>query len=149
MNMASTLKLLSVGFTGSRQGLTIRQFQSLRLMLLALREAGSVEFHHGDCLGADQKAHYLAKTLGFRVVLHPPSNPRARAWCVADEFRDPLPYLDRNQAIVDECRVLVAAPRQKKETLRSGTWSTVRRARSAGIPVWFVWPDGTTKKETR
>src|SRR5215472_6419116 len=118
-----TDKPLSVGFTGTRHGLTIRQFQSLRRLLMVMRDAGGVEFHHGDCLGADQKAHYLAKTLGFRVVLHPPSNPRARAWCVADESRPPLPYLVRNQVIVDECRVLVAAPRQATETLRSGTWS--------------------------
>jgi hypothetical protein len=41
----------------------------------------------------------------------------------------------------------VAAPRTPIETLRSGTWATVRYARAYGRPVWIVLPDGSVRVE--
>lgn len=38
--------------------------------------------------------------------------------------------------------VLVAAPRQDRMILRSGTWATVRYAHLALTPVLLVLPDG-------
>lgn len=54
-----------------------------------------------------------------------------------------IPYLQRNKVIVDRCGVLVAAPGEAQEQLRSGTWSTIRYARRVGRPVIMVLPDGT------
>jgi hypothetical protein len=98
---------------------------------------GVTELHHGDCVGWDKQAHDAAKAMGIRTVAHPPSNPSMRAYCEADDVRAPLPYLDRNKAIVAACDRLVAAPDRPEET-RSGTWSTVRHARREGVKGWVL-----------
>jgi hypothetical protein len=33
------------------------------------------------------------------------------------------------------------------ENRRSGTWSTVRRARERGIPICIIWPNGNVERE--
>lgn len=40
-------------------------------------------------------------------------------------------YMDRNDALVAACDLLLAYPRTDREQLRSGTWATIRRARKA------------------
>ena len=113
----------------------------------------AAEFHHGDCVGSDEEAHeavlLLSKNLTCTVktILHPPIVNSKRAYCFADETRDPLPYLNRNQAIVDNVDVLIATPAESKEILRSGTWSTIRRARKQSKPIFIINPDGTITEE--
>lgn len=127
--------MMQLGFTGTSKGITDRQHR-----LLAKEIAKCDVFHHGDCIGADAQAHDIARAYGAYIILHPPDNGRARAFCIPDEERAPLPYLDRNQAIVDECDYLVACPKLMHEEQRSGTWATVRRARKAGKKVVVLWP---------
>jgi hypothetical protein len=110
---------------------------------------GLGKLHHGKCRGADAEAHAISRSIDpeIKIVTHPPENTTYVAEeCVGDEERDPLPYLERNKAIVDECEVLVAAPEQNHEIVRSGTWSTVRYARKQGKPVVIILPLGATKK---
>ena len=135
---------MRVGFTGTGKGMTVRQKVGVREAFVAL---GATTLHHGDCIGADAQAHAIARELGLRVVTHPgikkagaPVNHPARAFCDADEVRPVKPFPDRNTDIVLETAALVAAPRQKFEVQRSGTWMTVRRARKFGRPVKIVWP---------
>ena len=66
---------------------------------------------------------------------------------MSDEVRDPLPYLERNRAIVDACDILIACPKGMQEEQRSGTWATVRYARRRDRPIVIVWPDGTVTRE--
>jgi hypothetical protein len=123
-----------VGFTGTRLGTTYEQAVWLQERLMTL---GTTELHHGDCVGADDMVHDLARWLGVRIVIHPPDDDHYRAFCEAiegDEVLDPKPYLDRNHDIVDVCDVLLALP-DGPERLRSGTWSTVRYARRIGKRV--------------
>ena len=129
-----------IGFTGTQDGMTRAQIVALRRILS--RTGGW--FHHGDCVGADAEAHEIAAYLeGYRIILHPPSDPKKRAWCKgAHETRNEKPYLQRNRDLVDETDVLIAAPKDKQERLRSGTWSTVRYARKTGKSVYMIFPDG-------
>jgi hypothetical protein len=53
------------------------------------------------------------------------------------------PYLVRNHEIVDDSQVLIAAPKEFTEQLRSGTWATIRYARKIGRTVRIVFPDGS------
>lgn len=131
-----------IGFTGTRRGMTKAQRSTLGVILFDQHE--SREFHHGDCIGADEEAHGLARAFGFRIVLHPPSDPRKRAYCEADTTRTPAEYLARNRCIVDECGLLVATPKQYADEVRSGTWSTVRYAQRIGRDVIVILPDGRT-----
>jgi hypothetical protein len=43
--------------------------------------------------------------------------------------------LARNTCIVLNCEHLIAAPKEDSEVLRSGTWSTIRRARKEHKPL--------------
>lgn len=116
-------------------------------------QPGTVEFHHGDCVGADAQAHQLVRSLyadpeeGWFVVTHPPTDPKARAWCGVVEYDGPgdqlfpKPYLERNHAIVDATDCLIACP-DGPERERSGTWATVRYARRRGKRVVVIMPDG-------
>lgn len=146
-----------VGFTGTQQGLWLPQYQALQTLLTEL-EPG--QFHHGDCIGADEQAHYfvLIWLRQCRIEIHPPQKEAKRAWCYLppkqiglkpeDRFylHLPRPYLERNKHIVGMSELLIAAPKSYQEELRSGTWSTVRYARKIGRPVYIVWPNGKVSK---
>lgn len=128
---------MKVGFTGTQEGATLQQARKLWLLL---RDADPLEFHHGDCIGADEVAHYIAKSLGIYVVGHPPTNDKKRAFCDCDEWREPLGYLDRNKEIVSEVDAMAACPKSTEEELRSGTWATVRYSRKSNRPVTMIYP---------
>jgi len=101
-----------------------------------------LEFHHGDCVGADQQATELARDLGFRIVRHPPTEKRLRAWTDYDEDFAPRYYLGRNRDIVNASHVLIAAPTRMTEEPRSGTWFTIRFAHDTETPAILVGPTG-------
>src|SRR4051812_43171484 len=100
-----------VGFTGTQVGMTTAQ----RNTLTDLLKSRSGCLHHGDCLGADAEAHEIARTLGWRITLHPPSNRTKRAFCTADWTMPEADYLARNHFIVAYSEELVAAPKSNKE----------------------------------
>lgn len=110
--------------------------------------AGWQELHHGDCVGADAEAHDLfaaAGSLTNRIVVHPPTDARLRAFVKdADETLIPLPYLERNAAIVEATDALIAAPAEDRQS-RSGTWWTVGYARRLKRPIAIVFPDGSIR----
>lgn len=101
------------------------------------------EFHHGDCVGADSQASVIAGRLGFRIVLHPPLDPKKRAYNIADLVLQARPYLERNHDIVDACDVMFATPREMHEVLRSGTWATIRYARKCRKDLLVIQPERT------
>jgi len=109
------------------------------------------EFHHGDCVGADEEAHAIIwamvqdEGLDCLIVIHPPTDEKFRAFCgvVRDphvEIRAPKPYLERNHDIVDETEVLIATPGTHQEMTRSGTWATIRYARKRYHPIGLIEP---------
>lgn len=130
---------MKIGFTGTKQGMTNRQKRALRNLMQ--RFYRGCEFHHGDCVGADEQAHKIAdKHNDSWTVQHPPDNNKARAFTETNEKRKPFPYLQRNHHIVTASEILIAAPRTLEEELRSGTWATVRYARKKGRPVIILDP---------
>lgn len=141
---------MKVGFTGTQHGMTEDQVRAIIKVLIQL---GMDEFHHGDCVGADEMAHHVAEKLCVPIVIHPPSNQAKRAFC-KQAHGNPFPvtvlpekpYLDRNHNIVDATDALVAAPRLRNEEQRSGTWATIRYARNLGRPHVIIFPDGTTQR---
>lgn len=130
-----------VGFTGTQRGMTTAQLESLASVLWRFAGEGS-EFHHGDCIGADAQAHECAVALSFEPVIHPPENSIKRAWKEANRIEEPRPYLVRNRAIVAQTDILVAAPGEPDEQLRSGTWSTVRHAQKLMRQIYLILPSG-------
>lgn len=132
--------MLTYGFTGSRDGLSPAQTVFFAQLFA---QPFSVLVSHGDCLGSDADAHELARSTGLYVWIHPPENSSLRAFCSgALIVEHPLPYLERNQNIVNTNLLLLAAPSSEDEVIRSGTWSTVRYAKRQGKAVLVVTPSG-------
>jgi hypothetical protein len=135
-----------VGFTGTQEGMSKGQKDDLRELLIQLFVPG-VEFHHGDCIGADTQAASIARELKYKIVAHPPQDTKKQAFHDSDEHRIPMPYLDRNANIVTETHILLAAPRTnvRPKSLRgSGTWWTIVFAEKRGGKV-IILPRGEVK----
>lgn len=131
-----------IGFTGTRRGLTLKQWQSVYKLLA--KQIGYTEFHHGDCVGADADVHKMIQTyFDIATVIHPPDNPKHRAFCEGTALvAQPKPYLERNKDIVNACELLIACPGEEEEQLRSGTWSTIRYARTQNKDIYIFYPSG-------
>jgi hypothetical protein len=138
---------MHIGFTGTREGMTENQKQELYKQLLTYL-GHAIWFHHGCCVGADAEAHEIAFSLNVMkfpythvsFVGHPCDISRMTAKMVCESMHKPYRPLTRNRKIVEECDVLIAAPRTINEELRSGTWATIRYARKAGKPVIVLEP---------
>lgn len=135
---------MKIGFTGTQEGMTEKQIDAISVFLLDYEVQ---EFHHGDCVGADNDAHIITRIQApaAKIVVHPPLNESKRAFCRADAVLPAKPYLDRNHDIVDAVEVMFATPKEKVEQVRSGTWATIRYARKQGKPLYIVYPDGTVE----
>ena len=139
-----------IGFTGTQTGMTKKQKLQLKLTLRRFSKgvkATGFEFHHGDCIGADEEADKIAKTEGGSIVQHPPKIPDKRAFCLVrgqDAVRPKKDYLPRNRDIVNEGKdLLLAAPKEKSEPdaqRAGGTWYTIRYGRKVGRKVIILKP---------
>jgi hypothetical protein len=137
-----------IGFTGTREGLTKPQRKMLEEQIAQLYAEGLRVVHHGCCIGADVEFHDLVwKIPGIRIEGHPSTFIKFRADVKCMEqcaiLYPPAPPLTRNKDIVNSTQLLLAAPAQHTEVLRSGTWSTIRYAHYR-IPVRIITPAGTT-----
>lgn len=144
---------MRIGFTGTRNGMTDKQADSFVKTVeeLTLNLSCINEFHHGDCVGADQQAHGLSGVGCQLKIVHPPIDPTHRAFVYNyAEIREPKSHFARNRDIVNETDLLIACPPYMtpivKETM-GGTAYTVKYARKQGKPVVICWPDGTVTKE--
>lgn len=133
----------SIGFTGSRHGMTPEQRKAIEMMLIHYRPFA---LHHGDCLGADAEVHEIALHLRIpRIVIWPPLKSTLRAHCTGDQFvtvKPPMSYLPRDRKIADSTTMLFATPRTTTPIEGSGTWYTVRYAAAQGRPVLVIYPNG-------
>lgn len=138
-----------IGVTGTRNGMTAHQERQIRLFLRRL-DIGM--FHHGDCVGVDAELHDIIREISPNTLInvHPPTDPKYRAWKRGDLLHTPAPYLTRNRHIVDASEFMIAVP-DGPERKRSGTWSTVRYAIRQNVnkhpmtPVRIFFPDGTVQ----
>ena len=133
---------IAVGFTGTRNGMSSSQMQSFRKLVAELMNIDS-SFHHGDCIGADAEAHDIVLSIipDISIVIHPPSKGTMRAYKDQGHVLPPKDYIARNHNIVDSTSVLIAAPSSAEHdpaSKRSGTWATIRYARSKGKKIYIL-----------
>lgn len=154
-----------LGFTGTQNGMN--GFQKDEFVKL-LNNYKPVCFHHGDCIGADSQAHYLFlhwhcdnNTTERKIIIHPPENSAKRAnvryakmgevlfnklrnvnhLCIIETL-EPKPYHARNHEIVLASSILIAATKEMDHTVRSGTWSTIRKGWHERKTVIVIPPIG-------
>lgn len=125
---------MKIGFTGTREGMSQHQKEQFALKLY---ELNPTEFHHGDCEGADADAHDIVRMFfpHVRIIVYPPKSDYRRAFKQGDETKEPEEYLNRDMNIVLAVDYLIGAPKTDNEVTRSGTWTTIRYAREAQIPL--------------
>lgn len=132
-----------IGFTGNRHGLTSEQKDQI---ISILDKYNNVIVSHGDCVGSDTDFHQLCvhyKNINpnkkIRIDIYPPNIPTLRAYNQGDKLMDEKPYLQRNLDIIKNSSILIACPIDKnKEELRSGTWSTIRKARQNNLTIYIL-----------
>lgn len=123
------------------------QIDRVHSLLHSLNPVFSGQLRHGDCTGADAEAHDIARGLAYKIIGHPPKNPKQRAYKTCDELWPEKDYFVRNCDIVDNCDQMVATPARQSEEIRSGTWHAIRYSRKMGRTLYICWPDGTVKEE--
>jgi len=155
------MRLLKLGFTGTKDGMSIEQKRLLEEHFTALLEGYDwIEFHHGDCIGADAQAATMLRVLSNKlrmmkqatcqvtIIAHPgypvrdPEDTRWRAFTaeINDEIREAKPFIARDHDIVDETDELLATPLTREEQVSSGTWTTVRYARKKKKKITIINP---------
>lgn len=131
---------MKLGFTGTRAGMKPKQAATFSSWINK-HKAAIAEFHHGDCVGSDVEAAERV-ALQTKAAIHTRpgkvdamrahfDHPRATIYPAKD-------FMARNRDIVDATDVLLATPAELAETLRGGTWSTIRYARKSGKRVVIV-----------
>lgn len=134
--------LIKIGFTGTRHGLKQEQKNQI---ISVLDEYDNIIVSHGDCVGSDTDFHNLCvnyknthpnKTITIHI--YPPDNSKLRAFNQGDLLMNVKPYLERNSDIIKNSSIIIACPLDKnKEELRSGTWSTIRKARKQNLMLYI------------
>lgn len=134
---------MRIGFTGNRHGLNSEQREQI---LVILNKYQNLTVLHGDCIGSDTEFHEICTEYNkihpdkkIEIHIYPPNNPILRAFNQGDLIMPEKYYLDRNLDILKNSDILIACPIDKnKEELRSGTWSTIRRAKKLNIPTLLM-----------
>jgi hypothetical protein len=148
-----------VGVIDCRPSLTSAQRGELgrTLALIGLNHHGSLTFHHGCGLGADEVAHQIVRKLGgWRIHGHPASDivggSTGRTMGIIrdlDVAHKSKPCAERNADIVNASHVLVVIspyPENDARSLRSGAWTAIRMAMAADLEIMYV-PRPTRQQE--
>jgi len=151
---------MHIGFTGSRHGMTDIQKKEFRTSFLRMQQMFDwIQFHHGDCIGADEEAHYIVSQLfidykGGAIHIHPPTIDKNRAYCKSEHkkieviMHPPLTYNQRNIDIVKASEILIAAPDAMRfKSQKGGTWNTIRYARDFNTDTLILLPSGDIDEE--
>lgn len=130
-----------IGFSGTRHGMTDKQKEEVMKELRIVNSlTKKIEYHHGDCIGADEEFHIIVDDFE-NTIIHPPKRTTHRAYCKAKTILAPKDYLPRNDDIVLACNVLIATPHSMENT-RGGTWYTIGKAYREKKEVIIITPDG-------
>lgn len=133
----------TLGFTGTRNGMTETQKATVRSLL---HDEAPDFCVHGDCLGADEDFDTICSFRNIPRGIRPCTFENMRARCDVKGARvlsEPTNPMARNRHIVAQSDVLIGCPPNDTMLSRSGTWATIRYGLKKGIPVYVVKPDGT------
>ena len=136
--------LLKIGVTGTRNGMTEFQYDSVKEFLISVKLCGEYEnlqeFHHGDCIGVDVDVAAMAAELGYKTVNHPPIDDSLRGFHESDVILEPHSYFARNRNIVNSTDLLIVVPREDSHQPKGGTWYTHDYAVKVNKPVRVFYP---------
>lgn len=137
------MDIIKIGFTGTRLGLNQEQKDQI---ISILDKHENIIVSHGDCIGSDSDFHnlcidYKNKHPNKKILIHiyPPNDPKLRGFNQGDLLMNEKPYLQRNTDILQNSQLLIACSIDKnKEEIRSGTWSTIRKAKKYNMKLYIL-----------
>ena len=126
---------MKIGFSGTRHKLPPDRIEKLKNLLIKL---DPTEFHHGDCVGADEQASNLVKSLwtSVDIIVHPPDKDSLRAFTSGTLIHPPQSYFDRNMNIVDASDIIICMPGKDSR----GTHHVHRYARAKNKIIYINKP---------
>lgn len=142
---------MKLAFTGTRQGMTDAQRQTVKRLLETLKPT---EVHHGDCVGSDDDFANICHNLDARprIVAHPGKSATGmddhdlRAHNAHNDEILPIEtHFKRNRTMVKLSPVLIATPYESAHQKTGGTWYTIDLAKKSQSTVFVVWPDGSVE----
>lgn len=143
---------LSVGFTGTRQGMSDKQKKVVEIILKTFIPMID-KAHHGWCIGADEEFDDLCHnapveipTVGWPASDVKPEYVSQKTPRPGTILHPASPALLRNEEIVNRSDLLIATP-LTHETQRSGTWATVRYAYKNNKQIFLVLRNGNVIME--
>lgn len=127
---------LTIGFTGTQNGMTDKQIEECYLFLVEatrIYNTNQLMVVHGACVGADHQFDSIAKEFNIVRGYYPSNIQRKQAKLESGAMALGMPDtpLQRNHLIVAASQIILAAPKESSEVLRSGTWATIRYARKS------------------
>jgi hypothetical protein len=133
---------IKIGFTGNRYGLNDEQKEQI---VYLLDKYNNIIVSHGDCIGSDTEFHDICVNYRnininkqIRIDIYPPNISKLRGFNKGDIIMNEKPYLQRNSDIINNSSILIACPIDKnKEEIRSGTWSTIRKAKKQKLEIYI------------
>jgi hypothetical protein len=140
----------SVGFTGSRHGMTDSQ---KRIVYKLLRDWDLWNYgseinkaHNGGCIGSDEEFEEICDELDIPSIRWPANNVALKYVSQKEPKVSTIIYssrasLERNGLIVLNSHRLIATPRGSYNP-RSGTWYTIHHAVEANKRVYLIQEDG-------
>jgi hypothetical protein len=145
--------MLTVGFTGTREGMTDAQKKQVSTLLhnWIEKQDDIVIARQGCCVGSDEDFTIICSQIGFpaiAIVGHPPILPTYysnKAKLLSHYMKRPMSYLSRDRSIVNSSTRLIATPLQPEPQFNAsgGTWYTINFARrNKMMPIYIVYPDG-------
>ncbi len=138
--------MTTVGFTGTRNGMTEPQRQAVRGILMAREPSVCV---HGDCVGADADFDGICQELGIERTCRPCTFESMRAHTGAREVAEPKRPMARNRDIVADADFMIACPPNFERIKKgSGTWATIGFAERAQKELFVIFPDGRISRDT-
>lgn len=144
--MSGHSQRMSVGFIGTTGGMTDKQIEQLRWLLIQI---DPTEVHHRDGLGADAQFHGIVCSLGVPTILHPGSDNATRALCNPFTRRfEPRDSDDRNQDMVNDSMIVIVAVKDGEiADCHSEAWDVMQKARETGCLIVLIFPDGVWELE--
>ena len=135
--------MLTVCFSGTRQGLQSIQYQQLKARLLFLPISHAI---HGDCVGADAEYHGLIRETcpGAEISTYLVKGSFC-AGMKADHSHLRTGHLSRNKEMVRLSNLLISCPPTQEAQDRGGTWFTTRFADKINVPLIIILPNGEIK----
>lgn len=144
---------MTIGFTGSRNGMTDEQKEQVSntidmLLKQTLKGSSAID---GRCVGSDADFNDIATEKGLYTIgiggysAKNPDDLSYRNDNVYNVYRTSMTHFARNREIVNASDVMIATPLSFNFDINGGTNYTIKFAQQVKKPIYVISPEGIVK----